>query len=225
MVVVIALVAWLLRESHSRQLGTRQVVVIGVSAVLLLGAFLTINALLRKGVADAAIGYGFPRALRSLVDPYLYASAPVAAFNELVRDHTLSGDMSGPLTFWPVHRALFGFGLEGTPASFVAPDVDVPFPVNVYTFLEPYWREYGVAGCVGISWFLGLAGGALHRVAVAGKTALARLPYAIFAFAIVISPFINHFSPLMVPLLIAFVPLLAGTGVFLSRHLRIAFAG
>ena len=59
-----------------------------------------------------------------------------------------------------------------------------------------------MVGCIAASVALGTIGGVLFQVAVDGGSPGARIPYSIFAFGVFISPFVNHFSQLMVPFLI-----------------------
>ena len=201
-VAITAVVARFLRDGRHISLTKFELAVTPAIAVILLVFFVGLSYLLGKFAADTAVEFGFPERLILLADPYIYATGGFAALNQLLSDVTVGGDLSGPLTFWPAHRLLYALGVAPTPVSWVADYVEIPNLFNTYTFLEPYYRDYGVLGCFGASFTLGVIGGVLHQVAVIGSMAGARIPYAIFAFAIFISPFVNHFSQLVVPFLI-----------------------
>jgi len=219
-VAITGVVAFFLRQGEDTRPTLRHVLAVGGIGVLLLGAFLGLSTLLLKRGRFVALDLGFPSSISSMADPYIYASGAPAALDWLVHDGSRALDLSGPLSLWPAHRVLYGVGLGTAPANWVAEFVDIPFQFNTYTFLEPYLREYGFAGCFLASFVLGLAAAWLHRVATVGSCPPARLPYAIFAFAIALSPMVNHFSQLVVPMLMITATLLTWTAATASTFVR-----
>jgi oligosaccharide repeat unit polymerase len=219
-VAISGVVAFLLRQGAQPRITARHALVVGGIGVLLLGAFLGLSQLLMKSGRYVALDLGYPAPLISLADPYIYASGAIPALDWLVRDVARGLDLSGPLSFWPAHRFLYALDLGPPPADWVAAFIEIPFRFNTYTFLEPYLREFGVAGCWLASFVLGLVGAWLHRVALVGSCPPARVPYAILAFAIALSPMVNHFSQLVVPMLIVIVTVLTWTAATASRLVR-----
>jgi oligosaccharide repeat unit polymerase len=219
-VAISGVVGFLLRQGERPRVTPRQVLAVGGIGVFLLAAFLGLSELMMKSGRYLALDLGFPAPLASLADPYIYASGAIPALDWLVHDVARALDLTGPLSFWPAHRALYALDLGLPPADWVSAFIEIPFRFNTYTFLEPYLREYGFAGCFLATFLLGLAGGWLHRVALVGACPPARIPYAILAFAIALSPMVNHFSQLVVPMLIVIVTVLTWTAATASRLVR-----
>ena len=199
---ITAVVARFLARGPDASQTRHEIAVITATGIVLLGFFVALSYLLEKEGADVAFLLGFPPDFLLFVEPYVYASGGFAALDQLMSDVMLTGNVTGPLTFWPLHRLLYALGVAPPPAGVVANFVEIPFLFNTFTYLEPYYRDYGVVGCVAASVALGTIGGVLFQVAVGGGSPGARIPYSIFAFGVFISPFVNHFSQLMVPFLI-----------------------
>ena len=201
-------------------IGAYELTITATVGTLLLAFFKGLSVLRGQVGSHVALQLGFPSSLILLVDPYLYATGGIAAFDHLVGDVTISGDLMGPLTFWPAHRLLYALGAGPAPVSWLADFVEIPLLFNTFTYLQLYLRDYGVVGCFVGSLALGIIGGVLHQIAVLGNTAGARIPYAIFAFAVFISPWENFFSQLMVPLLIVITTVLTWAAGAISNSMH-----
>lgn len=79
----------------------------------------------------------------SLTSLVVYITGSIPAFNNLVTD---------PSATWAYGRYTAGPLLKVFPvapeAKEISPFVNVPFPTNSYTYLEPYYRDFGAAGIV-----------------------------------------------------------------------------
>jgi hypothetical protein len=102
----------------------------------------------------------------------VYASAGLPAFSKLVE--------SGPKP--SLGTATFSAILRVVPIAKaqqeVSPFTSIPFPFNAYTWLEPYYRDFGVAGAVLLPFAVGLIISELAnrpRLGGAGTVALALL--------------------------------------------------
>ena len=79
----------------------------------------------------------------SLQTTYYYGTCGFAYFNEIIQAE--QGDSALPeRTFYPVMEILSRVGLGGAPPSQVNEFYRVPFPTNVGTALEPFYRDGGL---------------------------------------------------------------------------------
>lgn len=109
-----------------------------------------------------------PLANSGLTSPFVYYTAGVVAFLRLVDSHNHSwppaetdvprtvGDYNpqtwGASTFAPVLKAIPG----AQPWDAIAPFIDTAVLTNVYTWLEPYYRDFRLSGVIIAMFILGL---------------------------------------------------------------------
>ena len=104
--------------------------------------FAVIEVLLRKGET-----YGQADRLRGvLYSFYWYLASPLAAFNEFVANFHEQYHL-GQNTFFPVYKWLHRFDLVGEPSSSIYREsVFVPYRANVYTYLQAFYKDFGILG-------------------------------------------------------------------------------
>lgn len=89
----------------------------------------------------------------SAVIPYFYFTAGIPSFqNELAEPLELG---YGANTFLPVAK-LCAAALRREDPSEISEFTKVPYPSNTYTYLEPYFRDFGIPGALVLPFFLGL---------------------------------------------------------------------
>ena len=133
-------------------------VLLGV-ATLTVTYFLVTSALLLKNVDVTNFPYPnrLPAGWIALADPYLYGVAPLVGFQEMLRA-PWQFDTSSWLTFAAVARVLHEFFPQQVAyPEFIQPVVTVPVPVNVYTYLDSLFLDFGLAGVVLLPFVYGAA--------------------------------------------------------------------
>ena len=153
---------------------------IAVLAIVGLVAFLGVGALLKKNGEQAIAGGAVSQPLASsgLTDPYVYFTAGIPAFLQLVdsdnhewppeHERVLGGPNAvgvynpqtwGLVTFAPVVRLVPG--LPQWPG--IVPFVDTGVQTNVFTWLEPFYRDFRLPGVIVGTALLGWAMAAAYR--------------------------------------------------------------
>jgi oligosaccharide repeat unit polymerase len=150
--------------------------------------FLAIAQWLGKNPEAGAYGHSvLPLPLQSM---YLYTTAGFAYFNEIL--HKLApAQFETQRTLYPAWKVLARLGLAKEPVSQVNEIYWVPFPVNVGTFLEPWYRDGGFA-LAGIGLFVHtVLANWLGLILLRAGTPLARFAWANLCFMC----FIAFFTP------------------------------
>ena len=127
-----------------------------------------------------------------LVDPYIYltGSFPVfQAFLEDDREHTY-----GKYTFEPVVKVIELFYPWFEREEIVGKFYRVPIELNACTYLEPFYKDYGMAGIVLGPFVLGLMCMWVYVAMRQKKTLFAVYLASLLCFCVTISIFVNHFT-------------------------------
>lgn len=86
---------------------------------------------------------------------YWYLASPTAALNEFLTDFPGAFDL-GQNTFLPFWKWLNRFGLLPAPeVSAYGEYVFIPYPANVYTYLRPFYEDFGIWGVAVLPYLLG----------------------------------------------------------------------
>lgn len=161
-------------------------------ALCFLLAFAAYAVILNKGgdlassASENAVSVG-----ESLIS---YCIGPPAAFDQLLkRDPGLA---YGRNSFSSVLNIYYRFSGHRE-VSPIQEEVSVPFPINVYTALQPLYLDFGVAGVIGGFYILGFAAGHCYSRAVCGDH-FYTFCYALLLFPVVYSVFSDQwFAPLV----------------------------
>ena len=115
--------------------------------LLFVGYFLLTTNLLSKSVSDRA----------GIADLSFYLVSGFPAFQQMVL-FPQGYEGSGHITFGVITRILYAFDPENViKPDYVRPFTTVPFPTNIYTYLDSAFLEYGWIGIFILPFFLGLA--------------------------------------------------------------------
>lgn len=196
------------QERRRKGIGGRALRQLALSGVVALGVFLVIGG--ATGTSGSALGdtpYVSPALSSSgLSSPLLYGSSGPVAFGRLTEstlDEWPALNAPPPLygdynpTTWGA--ASFQAVLKIVPIARLWPQIgpftNIPVVTNVYTWLEPWYRDYRVAGVVFFPFLIGqLASRAAIRSSLSqGDQLLA----ALFVACILWAPFTNRFIDVM----------------------------
>jgi oligosaccharide repeat unit polymerase len=121
------------------------------AAITIVVIFTAVELLLRKRgtygctTTVGGIAYSF----------YWYLASPTAALNEFLADFQSSFDL-GQNTFLPFWKWLSRFGVLPEPwVSAYGEYVFIPYPANVYTYLRPFYEDFGIWGVAVLPYLLG----------------------------------------------------------------------
>lgn len=163
-------------EERARGRG-RRIVALTISMAVGLAAFQGLALALGKtGNTNASINSVVDERLQgsSFTSVFHYASSGVPAFGNLVESDNrswppsaASGPIYGDYNPQTWGRATFSAPLKAVPGMSpweeVAPFTSLPVPTNVYTWLEPWYRDFRMPGVLGGSLAIGLLVGYLTR--------------------------------------------------------------
>lgn len=125
----------------------------------------------------------------------VYIAGPLAGFNYRVLH---PGEFEGQphSTFAAVLLPLTGTGLFHLRPMPVFEDfVQVPFPINVFTFYKPYYQDFGVAGCLVLPFAIGFLSSFVFEASMRGnQVALFLLCVNIYIFAYSTFTTLNQFA-------------------------------
>ncbi len=113
--------------------------------------FTAVELLLRKRAT-----YGCAKTIDGILYSfYWYLASPTAALNEFLTDFRGSFDL-GQNTFLPFWKWLHRFGLlPEYDVSVYGEYVFIPYPANVYTYLRPFYEDFGILGVAVVPYLLG----------------------------------------------------------------------
>jgi len=117
-----------------------------------------------------------------------YAAGPLAAFDYVV-DHPREFAGHSSTVFADILAPAAEIGLTRyDPPPLIDSFSYIPFPMNVYTMLKPYYLDFGVVGCLLALLVIGMIHGFTFAAANHGNR-LAALFLAYLAYAVIFSPF------------------------------------
>jgi oligosaccharide repeat unit polymerase len=173
---------------RDRSLGSvyRKVAIIGLSGLLVMTCF----TLLVKPETQERNGLSVAATL-SMV----YIAGPLAGFDYRV-EHAKAFEDEPDTTLAPL---LSPFGAAGLVRLRAMPtyedNVDVPFPMNVFTFYRPYYHDFGFLGCLLVPMFLGICSSYFYEASIAGnRVAWFLLSINTYVFAYSIFTTLNQFA-------------------------------
>lgn len=113
------------------------IIFIPISCILL---FVIVGSWIGKVSENNTYNSSLPAELENA---YFYITSGFAYFNEIIQ-HPEQVDYSLTRTFAPLLKFLAIFGLSNQPPSEVIEFINIPYPTNVGTFLEPFFRDGGM---------------------------------------------------------------------------------
>jgi hypothetical protein len=137
---------------------------VGVAGLAFVGIFLGIAAWVGKVVSEGQFGESpLPPFAQNI---YVYGTSGFAYFNRLLETQDAVTYVPERVLY-PAFKVLAGLGLSAPPPSQINEFFYMPFPTNIGTFLEPFYRDGGrlflILGIILQSFGLDLAGYAFLR--------------------------------------------------------------
>ncbi|MFX0132880.1 MAG: O-antigen polymerase [Candidatus Hodarchaeota archaeon] len=166
------------------------VVIIALGLII----FATIGILVGKG---GSLKQPFNENISGLGEQFLkYSFGPVVALDKLLNSKYEFEMGRHTLRFFLV--VLQHLGFRTSPPQLVREYVLIPFPINVYTIYDPYYRDFGLLGILVIQFLLGMWHGALYKRATKPRaSATAVLIYVIFLYPLVFQFFQDQYASLL----------------------------
>lgn len=97
----------------------------------------------------------------------MYVMSPPVAYCRVIRE---VGNQFGTNTFETIYLFLDRFGMGHLEVHDKTQEfVDVPITTNVYTIMQPFFRDFGYMGVAFFAWIYGLASGTLYRFSCNGS--------------------------------------------------------
>jgi hypothetical protein len=123
---------------------------------------------------------------------YMAVAAPLPAFDRVVDSRPEF--TPGRRTFHPVWRTLGRLGLVSATGGTIYPEVETPYPTNVYTYLYEFFLDFGWPGVLVLPLALGLlCGYGYQRVARGGGAGVWVLLLGQLQVMVLWTPFQNRF--------------------------------
>ena len=237
-VFVLWVVGVMVMRWGSRPLPIRVRVGVVLAFALVLVLFILLGGLVGKTVSNfnrAGLQIDAGLVDSGLLLPAIYVSSGVPALNALVYSTNLdwppspgvggavfgayNPETSGLATFGDILRLVPGF--EGWPR--ISPFVRIPMPTNVYTWLEPWWRDFRLPGVLmfGVLFgaLLGLVSGAMRGQGV--RSVLSGLMVGVSGLACFVNQTLDTF--VLIPAVVCVV--LGAAGGRPKKRSRMSIAG
>jgi len=167
----------------------------GMAATLLslLGFFLLIAKIYKKQAYDDNMEFvNLPTEYAAVIDPYIYLTGSFPVLQAFLNDHHTMA--YGKHTFSPVvtvlETAVPDFAREELAGKFYR----VPIELNACTYLEPFYKDFGMAGALLGPLALGLICMAAYAAMRQRKTLFTVYLTSLLSFCVTISIFVNHFT-------------------------------
>lgn len=162
---------------------------VGYALLACLGIFVLIAEWLGKD-ADGIEIYGATDIFGPVRNVYLYLTTGFPYFGDTVAAGEPES-LSLSRVLYPIYKAASEIGLTESPPSQVLEIAFVPFPTNVGTFLEPFFRDGGILLCL-----IGIAAYSIGLNALGYVFLQTPSPMAIFAWSnLCFCTFISFFVP------------------------------
>lgn len=167
---------------------------ITATVIALFGFFLLVAKLYEKeAYADNAEFIRVSEELSPLVDPYIYLTGSFPVFQAFMEDTTERH--MGRYTFGPVVKLLETvLGDEIQRADLVGKFYRVPIELNACTYLEPFYKDFGIVGIILGPFAIGLLCGCAYVAMRQRKTLFSIYFCALLSFCVTIAIFVNHFT-------------------------------
>lgn len=153
--------------------------------------FFMMGALLNKGASlEADWAENLVLAKDALL---IYLVSPLVAFDQSVSWDGMEGGKNVFRFFVALAK---GVGFEVEPVKLVQEFIRVPLPTNVYTFYQPYVRDFGWLGGLLAQIILGLMHGAIYKRALYGQR-LWQILYGLSLYPLVMQFFHDQYFSLI----------------------------
>lgn len=139
---------------------------------------------------------GADRLQARLADPYHYAIGPLAAFQVLLKDPR-PFESRASLTFGAVSRVLHGIAPKRFAyPEYIQPFVDIPLPMNVYTYLDAFYVDFGWTGLLVLPALTGFVCSVVYLSMLRRPTWIKVFTASLLALCVVSTINVNRFGNL-----------------------------
>jgi hypothetical protein len=143
-----------------RAFDRRVVCLLGTGLICGLAYFLAVGGLYEKLVTVASPSFQYSTVARHsqlglrVLDPYVYVTGSFPTFQAAMSD--VDRFSWGTQTLYPLARVFYGLGiLERKPEAIDFTSYFVPIPFNTYTWLFPFYRDFGICGVLFLPCLIG----------------------------------------------------------------------
>ena len=167
-----------------------------VVAVVMVVVFLGLAARVGKTIQHhpEISGALTTRTLDQFALPYVYLTSEAPAMTKLIADPNRPTTY-GAMTFRPLVKLASEARLAGTPPALIAPYYPIPFQTfNLFSWVGPFYLDYGMAGCLIIPFLLGLGVASASRYALARRSFGGTWMLSVLTLATAAAPIADKFS-------------------------------
>ena len=171
-------------------------VILGVSTlVTLMVFFLLIAVVYKKQAYDHNQMYiNIPKQVGFLADPYIYLTGSYPVLEAFLDEKEQEEPLWGKHTFEPFVKVLEALVPDFQRAELVGKFYHVPLELNVGTFLQPFYYDFGWPGIALIPFIIGFIVSWFYVKMRKAKTLFLVYGSGVMAFCTTISIFVNHFT-------------------------------
>lgn len=174
-------------------LNRTMIVSVLVTAGALVGFFLLIAKVYVKQAYDGNAEFiNLPSEYALLVDPYIYMTGSYPVLQAFLEDEPEL--YHGKYTFEPIVKFIEFFYPPFHRAPLVGKFYQVPIDLNVCTYLQPFYLDWGYAGFIIGPFLCGLLAMSVYLKMRARKTLFSVYFAGLMSFCVTISIFVNFFS-------------------------------
>lgn len=168
-----------------------------MSGILTLGAllafFLLVAKVYKKQAYDDNMEYiNIPQDYAALIDPYIYLTGSYPVLQAVLADP--ADRTHGKYTFEPLVKLIEVIYPDLSRAEIVGKFYRVPVELNVATYVQPFFQDWGWTGVLLCPFVLGLITMWAYFHMRQRKTIFAIYFTALLGFCVTISVFVNHFT-------------------------------
>jgi oligosaccharide repeat unit polymerase len=187
--------------------------------ILLVAYFQFTSTRLEKDVsADEENVVHLPAAFEGLDNLLLYSTCGLVAFQEMLAEPNFFPD-NGNLTFGFASRILNQLMPDRFRyPEYVHPFIDIPFPINVFTYLDAYFLDFGYAGLVIFPPLIGAVCTLLYYLALRKPAPFLTYLAALYGCCCFNSTLINRFGTFEIFIYVALIlPIYLAAGFLVRR--------
>jgi oligosaccharide repeat unit polymerase len=162
---------------------------------VLMGFFILVGSVYKKQVYEqnAQFIHVGPQ-FAALVDPYVYLTGSFPVLDAFLQDPTHTDPLWGKHTFEPLVKSMELIYPDLQRADLVGQFYQVPWDLNVGTFLQPFYLDWGPSGLYVMPWLLGFGCGLAYVALRRQRSGFSIYLNGLLGFCITISIFVNHFT-------------------------------
>ncbi len=173
----------------------RFILALGATFLALFGFFVLVAKMYKKEAFEDNMEYvDIPKAYSAVVDPYIYLTGSYPVLQAFLDDHTTP--TYGKASLGPVVKVIELFYPELERIDIVGKFYRVPIELNACTWLEPFYKDFGMIGVAVGPFVIGLICMWSYMVMRARKTVFTVYFTSLLCFCTTISAFVNHFTQL-----------------------------